>query len=419
MINGKKHGEKGDSWIWLNASAVAVCLILVAGLLGLIAVRGLGHFWPAPIIQLELSNGQLLLGEVTREELFAEPDGKTARRFLMKTGNRDVLGADFRWVNEKDIKQKTFPSQAVAIERDEWGNMYGFIGREGDKDSLEWSRLQEKLNQVSVLNREIETVSTQDIGSVNYQLENIRLQKRSLVLQDQKDPRLLADLAVEEERLERVYDQFNERLSVLHQEVTRDALTVTVLTDSGSVERELLLGKIVHLYRPNDFNWIDKVVFYSTSLWRFLTENPREANTEGGIFPAIFGTVMMVMLMSVLVTPLGIVSAVYLREYAKQGLMIRSIRIAVNNLAGVPSIVYGVFGLGFFVYGIGGNIDQLFYQEALPAPTFGTPGLLWASLTLALLTVPVVIVSTEEGLARIPRSIREGSLALGATKAET
>jgi hypothetical protein len=97
----------------------------------------------------------------------------------------------------------------------------------------------------------------------------------------------------------------------------------------------------------------------------------------------------------------------------------RIIRIAVNNLAGVPSIVYGVFGLGFFVYFVGGAIDQAVLPEALPAPTFGTPGLLWASLTLALLTVPVVIVSTEEGLSRIPRSIREGILALGATKAET
>ena len=99
--------------------------------------------------------------------------------------------------------------------------------------------------------------------------------------------------------------------------------------------------------------------------------------------------------------------------------MTRLIRIAVNNLAGVPSIVYGVFGLGFFVYFLGGNIDQLFFPEALPSPTFGTGGLMWASITLALLTVPVVIVATEEGLSRIPISVREGSLALGATKAET
>ena len=164
---------------------------------------------------------------------------------------------------------------------------------------------------------------------------------------------------------------------------------------------------------------MDKIVFYFEKLWEFISGDPREANTEGGIFPAIFGTVMMVMIMAVLVTPFGVVAAVYLREYARQGPLTRLIRIAVNNLAGVPSVVYGVFGLGFFVYFLGGTIDELFFVESLPAPTFGTPGIMWASLTLAILTVPVVIVSTEEGLARVPRAIREGSLALGATKAET
>ena len=128
---------------------------------------------------------------------------------------------------------------------------------------------------------------------------------------------------------------------------------------------------------------------------------------------------MMTLIMAVIVTPFGVLAAVYLREYARQGPVTRLIRIAVNNLAGVPAIVYGVFGLGFFVYVLGGSLDQLFFPEALPAPTLGTPGLLWASLTLALLAVPVVIVATEEGLARIPRTVREGSLALGATKAET
>jgi phosphate transport system permease protein len=127
----------------------------------------------------------------------------------------------------------------------------------------------------------------------------------------------------------------------------------------------------------------------------------------------------MVLVMSIIVTPFGILAAIYLREYAKQGTMTRIIRISVYNLAGVPSIVYGVFGLGFFVYYLGGSLDQLFYETALPTPTFGTPGLIWASLTLALLTLPIVIVSTEEGLARIPSTIRQGSLALGATKSET
>ena len=182
---------------------------------------------------------------------------------------------------------------------------------------------------------------------------------------------------------------------------------------------EIPLAKTVRIYRPNGMSILQKTGFYFSKFWEFLSDDPREANTEGGVLPAIFGTVMMVIIMAVVVTPFGVIAAVYLREYAKQGLITRIIRIAVNNLAGVPSIVYGIFGLGFFVYFLGGNIDRLFYPEALPSPVFGTPDILWSSLTLALLTLPVVIVSTEEGLARIPKSIREGSLALGATQAET
>ena len=202
----------------------------------------------------------------------------------------------------------------------------------------------------------------------------------------------------------------------LYQQFNRDSMVVRV---SDGRETRIELGKVVRAYRPNAMGPLDKLGFYGLKLWEFVSDEPREANTEGGIFPAIFGTVLMVMIMAVIVTPFGVIAAVYLREYAKQGPLTRVIRIAVNNLAGVPSIVYGVFGLGFFVYVLGGSIDQLFFPESAPAPTFGTPGLMWASLTLAILTLPVVIVATEEGLARIPRAVREGSLALGATKAET
>jgi len=179
------------------------------------------------------------------------------------------------------------------------------------------------------------------------------------------------------------------------------------------------LAKVVRVYQPNAMSTLQKCVHYASKLWEFVSDEPREANTEGGCIPAIFGTVILVLIMSIFVTPFGVIAAVYMREYAKQGLLTRIIRIAVNNLAGVPAIVYGVFGLGFFVYFIGGGIDQLFFPEALPHPTYGTGGILWSSLTLAILTLPVVIVATEEGLARIPSSIREGSLALGATKLET
>ena len=160
---------------------------------------------------------------------------------------------------------------------------------------------------------------------------------------------------------------------------------------------------------------------YLAKIGELLWDNPRESNTEGGLFPAIFGTVMLIFLMAVACFPLGVLAGIYLGEYAKDGLLVRLVRIAVNNLAGIPSIVYGIFGLGFFVYGVGGLLDRWFFPERVAAgtPTFGTGGILWASLTLGLLTVPVVIVSTEEALRAIPRGIREGSLALGATKFQT
>src|SRR5262249_7332584 len=149
------------------------------------------------------------------------------------------------------------------------------------------------------------------------------------------------------------------------------------------------------------------------------TDEPRNANTEGGVFPAIFGTITMTLLMTIGVVPFGVLAALYLREYAKAGAIVSAVRIAINNLAGVPSIVFGVFGLGFFCYIIGGSIDGIFFRAKLPSPTFGTGGLMWASITLALLTLPVVIVATEEALAAVPGSMRDGSYACGASKWQT
>jgi phosphate transport system permease protein len=137
------------------------------------------------------------------------------------------------------------------------------------------------------------------------------------------------------------------------------------------------------------------------------------------ILPAIFGTLALVMLMTLFIAPLGIATALYLTEYARRTWYTKLIRISIMNLAGVPAIIYGVFGLGFFVYGLGGQVDELFFSDRLPSPTFGTPGLLWAALTLALLNLPVVIVAVTEGLDALPVDLREASIALGATKGET
>jgi phosphate transport system permease protein len=223
-------------------------------------------------------------------------------------------------------------------------------------------------------------------------------------------------LQAEIEALRTRYAGVAERAQALE---AKAGVLLAVLETADGREREVPLANIVDAWRPNQMALTAKLAHYVRHAWWFVSREPRESNQEGGVFPAIFGTVMMTLLMTLACTPLGVVTALYLREYARQGLVVRVVRIAVNNLAGVPSIVFGVFGLGFFVYFIGGNVDRLFYPEVLPTPTYGTGGILWASLTLALLTVPVVIVSAEEAIASVPRGMREGSLALGASKFQT
>ncbi len=150
---------------------------------------------------------------------------------------------------------------------------------------------------------------------------------------------------------------------------------------------------------------------------RFFFTAPAQGMTEGGIFPALFGTLVMVLLMTVAVVPVGVATAIYLREYTSaSSLLTRGVRIAVGNLAGVPSIVFGLFGLGFFVQFVGGGLDKVFHGGHR---VWGQPALVWAALTMAVLTLPVVIVATEEALRAVPRELREASLALGATRFQT
>ena len=218
------------------------------------------------------------------------------------------------------------------------------------------------------------------------------------------------------EQLTAEYGRYTAEAGRLREQQGRDTL-VYALGDGE--KKETGMDKIVYGYQPNDLGFFGKCGVFLHNLYHFIMDDPREANTEGGIFPAIFGTFIMTLLMSALVTPVGVIGAIYLREYARQGALVQAVRICVNNLAGVPSIVFGVFGLGFFVYYLGGTIDELFYWKKLAVdntPTFGTSGILWASLTLALMTLPVVIVSTEEALSAVPRGLREAALACGASK---
>ncbi|MEY4209655.1 MAG: hypothetical protein RLZ92_33 [Pseudomonadota bacterium] len=429
--------KSGSPWIWLTAGAVSINLILVVGLLALIAVRGLGHFWPADIVEYryqdQTGQASVIIGEEVASSLLPEAQAKAAGhevlnnaeylvQFLVKTGNRDILGSDFRWIQEQYIQQKSEPEDLISIERREWGNFYGRLVAVKESGSViaegdqAWPVAQEKLAKALGLHDEIDNLQDHDVGAINYSLERLRLKQRSLELKNQWNESTRLDFANQKQELEKQYQALQQKLGELNREIKRTSL---VVADASQKQINIPLSRIVKLTRPNSMGVFNKSIEYIRTFFTFITDEPREANTEGGIFPAIFGTVLMVLLMAIVVTPFGVIAAVYLREYAKQGFITRIIRIAVNNLAGVPSIVYGVFGLGFFVYILGGSIDRIFFPEAAPAPVFGTPGLLWASLTLALLTLPVVIVATEEGLSRIPKSIREGSLALGATKAET
>ncbi len=431
--------NSGTPMIWLNAGALAISLVAVVGLLLLIATRGLIHFWPAAVAQLEYREGdrvERIIGEIRNsEEIEATrlrsagveiaPEVDTVTRHLLKTGNRDQLGGDFRQVLEVGITQEPqYPAEIVVLERYEWGNFYGRLMAvleagtvvEIPNETGRWEEMQQRLQRVIDIQDEIEEIQHDKIGAINYQIERLRLKQRRYEIDDEITPERLTRLDQRRSELQQEYRRYETRLTELYQTVGRDSIRMQI-SDGGLVD--IPLANIVRGYRPNQMGLLQKIGFYLEKLWEFAAAEPREANTEGGIFPAIFGTVMLVLIMAIFVTPFGVVAALYLREYAHQGPMIRLIRIAVNNLAGVPSIVYGVFGLGFFVYFLGGSIDRIFYPEAMPAPTFGTPGILWSSLTLAILTLPVVIVSTEEGLARIPRAVREGSLALGATKLET
>ncbi|MFC3607972.1 phosphate ABC transporter permease PstA [Stutzerimonas tarimensis] len=436
--NLKTWFKSGSPWVWMNAGAVAIAIIMTLSLISVIAVRGLAHFWPADVIEAEYvipgQPARVMAGEVVQSEQVPrarlassglpvdEEGSEFMTRQLLKVGNREVYGADFSWVVAEWMENERRPDALMVLERREWGNYYGYLlaveenGQTVVEGEAAWPTLVERIARVDQLMAEIHGLERTDIGRINHGLERLRLRSRSLELRGELDAAAQAEIDAERAQWDAEYRVLETRLNELHRALARDSIRVR--TADGH-EQTLNLSKVVRAFRPNEMSVFDKSVHYLGKIWEFVSDEPREANTEGGVFPAIFGTVLMTMIMAVIVTPFGVIAAVYLREYARQGWLTRVIRIAVNNLAGVPSIVYGVFGLGFFVYVLGGSIDQLLFPEALPAPTFGTPGLMWASLTLAILTLPVVIVATEEGLARIPRMIREGSLALGATKSET
>jgi phosphate transport system permease protein len=440
--NSRAFKPAGESWVWFTSMGLGIGLTMIVFLLGMIVYNGLEVFWPKPVVKIELKAGSaagingasLLAGEIiksqTKRTAVINPEGEAQpeqREYQLFVGNKDLYGFSFKYLDRQEIATMDRPKDIIVAERLEYGSAI-FIPKQlkladgtmvpASAESFR-SALNEVIEQGGERRRTIRRIEREEIGELNREIEDIRLRRRALESKSSRPAdfeTIVAEYDARGASLQTRYEVLAEKAKELRAQ--QRAAELSYVTVDGATTT-IPAGDVLGYYYPNQLTFLSKLGQFTHRFWTFLSDEPREANTEGGIFPAIFGTFVMTLLMSVVVTPFGVLAAIYLREYAKQGFLVRCVRIAVNNLAGVPSIVFGVFGLGFFVYVVGGSIDQLFYSLSLPTPTFGTGGVLWASLTLALMTVPVVIVATEEALAAVSRGTREGSLACGASKWQT
>ena len=430
----------GEPWVWLTGGALALAIMMITGLLMFIAIRGASTFWPVPLELVELNDGRRALGEVSEREgaqsSTATAEGRGSRR-LLRTANFELSGNHYEWFDDAVLNRVSRPEWATVVERSEGGRFHGFPVRllHGEKVIAEgaaatWSAFELEHPAVRRRWRQAMRIDRNDRGRLQRELRAARL----AVVQAGLNAGVAATgsrtvsasqasaVAAEREVIAQVGRQsaeLDERTRQLRRE--NEGWGLEVETADG-IQKVIPLEGIVRACQPNRLSMAGKLGVYGSRWWEFLGDDPREANSAGGVFPAIWGTVAMTLIMALLVAPFGVLAALYLREYASPGAVTTAVRIAINNLAGVPSIVYGAFGLGFFCYALGGGIDELFFRASLVAdnqPTFGTGGLLWASLTLALLTLPVVIVATEEALSAVPNSMREGSYACGAGKWQT
>jgi len=417
--NGRPSGE---ALVWLTSMGLAVGLSMVFFLLWTIVSNGASVFWPKRVqawtVEVD-SKREVIWGELAKVQ---DKKVGTGSEMQVFTANRDALGSSFRWIDQKDIRATELPTGVIELERMEYGAAIGMPVKLtlSDGGSLEASdpafrdRLSTLVADVSDRRAQLSLIEKGEIGRNSRDI----LRQEIIVKRSARTKDTAGQAAAEAEitRLKSDYATLSASATALREQQGGNRLVIRL---ANGKERKINVGQIVAFHFPNEMGLFERIGKTGANVWKFLSENPREANTEGGIFPAIVGTFVMTMLMSVVVTPFGVLAAIYLREYARQGPFVRAVRIAVNNLAGVPSIVFGVFGLGFFVYGVGGSIDHMLFEDRLPTPTYGTGGIIWAAATLALMTVPVVIVATEESVAAVPRGAREGSLALGASKWQT
>ena len=418
---------RGEAWVWFSGLGLIVGLGMVIGLLSLVFLNGATVFWAPPVPVAQLDDGRTLIGQLAQRRIRAgSPADQPKYERQYQVGLRELNGNSYLWVDEARIKAETFPADILGLERVENGP--AFVRpqslRRSDGQVVAIAEpafevaFQAEVAAASAVREKLVEITRHRIGDVNAAMEQSRVGLRRA-----EDLKLADEIAARKAEIA----VLDERYALLQAEAAKVTAggAVASLTAQDAAGREVVvpLTQVIRAWFPNRLDTWGRVKLYGSRLAEFIFDEPREANTEGGLMPAIFGTLVMTVFMSLLVTPFGVITAIYLREYAQQGPILRIVRISVNNLAGVPSIVFGVFGLGFFVYVLGGSIDQLFFADQLKynnnTPVFGTGGLLWCSLTLALMTLPVVIVATEEALAAVPRGMREASLATGASKWQT
>lgn len=413
------RSRKGEPLVWLSAAGLTFGVAMALGLFLLILFKGTSSFWPRRIDVMEISRAgvtEKVAGFITQETQRKDSAGVIHEQIQIFRGNKDLNGEAFMYIDRNEIVSTSRPESLVLVERLENGpaivNPVALQTKDGrvEADSQQFDATLEKiLQQGRTIRAELLGIERKEIGAVSREMEALSRAERAKTV----------DPTVATERRAELQKEF-ERLQAQAVEL-RTTLSESSMIGTAVDGREIVFpaGALLGVFESNKEGFFGRVGEMLGRMKNFLWEDPREANTEGGVFPAIFGTVTMTIVMSLFVTPFGVIAAIYLREYAKQGAMVRVVRVSVNNLAGVPSIVFGVFGLAFFVYFVGGGIDQWLFSDRLPTPTYGTPGILWASLTLSLLTLPVVIVATEEALSAVPRGVREAALACGASKWQT
>jgi phosphate transport system permease protein len=418
---------RGEAFVWFTGLGLIIGLGMVIGLLSLVIVNGITVFWAPQVPVAQVDDGRTLIGQVAQRRVRAGSPADNPRYELQyQVGLRELNGNSYLWVDEAKIKSESFPADVLGLERVENGPAFvrpQTLRKSDGKviaatDAGFEDAFQAEVAAAAVVREKLIEITRHRIGDVNGEMDKARVALRRA--EDLK-------LADEVEARRRQIAGLEERFATLQAEAKKvvegGAVASLVSKDASNREVVVPLTQVIRAWFPNRLDTWGRVKLFFSRLGEFVFDEPREANTEGGLMPAIFGTLVMTVFMSLMVTPFGVITAIYLREYAQQGAVLRIVRISVNNLAGVPSIVFGVFGLGFFVYVLGGSIDQLFFADQLKynnnTPVFGTGGLLWCSLTLALMTLPVVIVATEEALAAVPRGMREASLATGASKWQT